>query len=271
MDRPKLPTGGMQGFGEEGSPDDWDLSIGEIYGYRWWKIILPASFAGYTTDDRLAYITGADGSLGGGSLIGANSQSWEPGVIEAKCTSYRRPVVTWYELLKGISEPVEHEPPETRTACGCGFWAYFDPASNVTAHFGNLGTGKAYKTGNYMELPVFGVIKGSGRVVVGEKGFRSQYAEIVSLCVPEITQTQLSWWTRPRHVADNRFGEIRKTSFYEAAMAGNLTETWEVSPTEHLARLGTLEAILGDMYPDAKIFSDRSAMVGYYPPDKTYS
>jgi hypothetical protein len=47
--------------------------------------------------------------------------------------------------------------------CGCGFWAYF---------------GERAETG---EGGVIGVIKASGLVLVGTKGFRAEKAEIVAL------------------------------------------------------------------------------------------
>lgn len=271
VSKPKVPAGGLTGFGEEGAPADWDLSIGEIYGYRWWKIKVPARFAGYMEAPDLPLSPAT-------RLVGANDRSWETGRAEAVCTAnlYYFPVPTWAELLD--DKPVlEHEPPEVRVACGCGFWAYFNQASDVASHFSRLSSGKPSKRDDYVELPVFGVVKGSGRVVVGEKGFRAQYAEIVALCIPEVTQVQLSWWTAGAAQTDR--SDIRRTTFYHAAMNGPGWYTTEkeaparsenVSDSELAARLGTLESMLENLYPGVQIFSDRSSMVGCYPPDKNY-
>lgn len=273
----KIPTTGMPGFSESGQPDEWDLSIGEITGYRWWKIRVPARFAGY--------LSAPDMPLEGIKLIGQNNHVWEPGRIEAKCTASRRvPMVTWDDLLEG-REPVpppEHEPPEIRVSCGCGFWAYFNPNEDCANHFSNLTGDKPNRTHSaVVELPILGVIKGNGRVIVGERGFRSQYAEVAGLCIPDFVATQLSWFTTSReNVGVNRhLDSIRSTTFYRAAMGAPgwyydedvvPTETTRVPNGELLTRLSALEAALGDTYPDARIFSSQRALAGYFPPDASY-
>ena len=280
VDKPKIPVSGMYGFSEEGTPQDWDLAIGEVYGYRWWKLLVPAKFAGYVEapEKTLKPETAR--------LIGANGCLWEPGVLEARCTVTHNSAPSWADLLVGLQEPFKHEPPEIREACGCGFWAYFDQFLPVTSHFSSLGAGKPYRThGDMVEIPVFGVIKGSGRVIIGEKGFRCQYAEIVGLCLPETAVTQLGWWIREAQLGGGReLNSVRNTTFYRAAMGGSgwydsenpygnssVTETTEASRDEVLTRVSFVEGLLSMVYPGAKIMSDRNALRAYFPPDKNYS
>jgi hypothetical protein len=47
--------------------------------------------------------------------------------------------------------------------CGCGFWAYWEPGRHISSHY------------------VVGAIEGSGKVILGEDGFRSQHAVIRGL------------------------------------------------------------------------------------------
>lgn len=277
-DKPVIPVSGMQGFSEKGAPEDWDLAIGEVYGYRWWKIQVPAKFAGYLeAPDRTL-----DASHS--RLIGANLQPWDNKRMEAKCTaSSTKNAPSWDDLLEG-RKPVMHEPPEIRVACGCGFWAYFDQHLDVDQHFSNLSSGKPHRTADLVELPVFGVIKGTGRVIVGEKGFRSQYAEIVGLCLPELAQNQLGWWTKPvvtEDYRDYRLRRARNTNFYSAAMGSpgwyttdnrrTATESVEATRDEVMGRIAFVEGMLSTLYPDAKLMSDQDALCAYFPPDKNYS
>ncbi len=273
----KIPVSGMSGFSEKGQPQDWDLAIGEVYGYRWWKIQIPARFAGY--------LEAPEKTVGPNTvrLIGANNQPWGAGVQEAKCTSTFRAAPSWTDLLDGRAEAITHEPPEIREACGCGFWAYFDQFLPVTTHFGDLGGGKPYRTyGDMVEIPVFGVVKGSGRTIIGEKGFRCQYAEIVGLALPEIAQTQLSWNTTDWQIADTARNQVRNTTFYNAVMGGpgwyetdgrtaTPQHTIPAPRDEVMGRVAFVEGLLSTVYPDAKIMSDDTALRAYFPPDRNYS
>jgi hypothetical protein len=128
--------------------------VGEVIGYRWWQAVSPG--------------WGANS----GRLVGQIAP-WDPGVNEAQClravtVDYSRswpPEVTWHEPA-----PPVHEPPvEYPEPCGCGFWAYWDPTCTNP-----LGA-------NPFGHSAFGVIKASGRVVIGAKGFRAQTAEILAI------------------------------------------------------------------------------------------
>jgi hypothetical protein len=234
---------GLPGYSERGAPDDWDMSLGEVFGYRWWYLPLPPDLAGYRNS---SFIYEGQVSPGPGSdnLYGANNQAWMDGRMEAKCTSHR------YSSVMARSG-IKHEPPETREACGCGFWAYFNKDLQVgdvlSASFGkDIPNMNSYGA----SIPVFGVIKGTGRVIIGEKGFRSQYAEIMGLCIPPAAVTQLSWWLHR-----DLYG-IQKE---------------KCSANEHQMRLSEVETMLSRVYPSARVFTHRDVLTSYFPPDSNYA
>ncbi len=55
-------------------------------------------------------------------------------------------------------------------SCGCGFWAYWQPSEKNDIQYSHC---------------IIGVIEGSGKVILGENGFRSQYAVIKGLAPAE--------------------------------------------------------------------------------------
>lgn len=169
---------GLNGFSEEGVPDNWDFAIGEVMGYRWWKLAIPAGMAGY----EMAPVYRVEDH----PLQGANSKSWYNGVNEAACA----PSYLWG--YTGSNRSFQHEPPEYRESCACGFWAYFDPDIRVEHVLGGLDRAVANNMGEFAQIPVYGVVRGTGRVIIGEKGFRSQYAEILGLAIPDCVPVMLS-------------------------------------------------------------------------------
>lgn len=272
--KPKVPYSGMAGFSESGAPEDWDMAVGEVYGYRWWKLTVPASVCGFQ-DSQATH-----GTLTSKGLVGANDQLWQPGKNEAVCTANRYITKTWDALIDGTEVPDKHLPPETRWACGCGFWAYFDKNLDVAYHFNSLrGDIPCRSYQGPAELAVFGVVKGTGRVIIGEKGFRSQYAEILGLALPPVVHKQLGYWLVAAdysyHRDDDEFiigGGGGGGGVYRAF---GRDDYWRVehhaSDSERKARLATVEAFLVDGYPAAKIFSDVESLVKYFPPDVNYS
>jgi hypothetical protein len=249
----------MQGYSEHGTPEDWDMAIGTIRGYRWFKIEIPESWAGVLIRSvRPGYYdaTGkpdvqdegmrelADNELP--SLFGAYGGQWEDGVNEAKC---RRNLAT----RRGAG--FNHEPPEIREACGCGFWAYFDenlPCSQVLSKWQQAGAG-------YRGIAVLGCVEGSGRVIVGEKGFRSQYAKIAALTIGQVAVSGLMYWTDP---SQSGYGRGPGGSY------GNATV--QCSDEELYARLAKIEDMLSRKYPSARIVSSEANLRGLFPPDKNY-
>lgn len=65
----------------------------------------------------------------------------------------------------------------------CGFWAYWDVAGLAANRVSMSGRG----------LPVLGVISGYGRVLIGDKGFRSEKAEITALAPAFSIQAEVPW------------------------------------------------------------------------------
>lgn len=287
---PKILSSGMAGFSEVGMPEDWDLAVGEIYGYRFWRMRLPACLAGFALSPPMSPGYYDEG------LEGANNYRWQPGRQEATCTnmptglaqltqvSYRGPQPSFYEILE---HPVVHEPPETRIACGCGFWGYFDPEINLCTHFTHMSGLTPRKSGDYVTVGVFGVIKGSGRVIVGEKGFRSQYAEIAGLCLTGEAKRQFAWdrlydYHYDAIYSHNLTGGVGLSSrVYSHDVTGiaraaeqdiaaaRLTKLADIP--EVIGRLLVVEGVLGTRYPGVKIFSSEEDLVRHFPPDTSYA
>lgn len=262
-----IVSNGMNGFSEKGEPDEWDMAVGEVFGYRWWKLQVPKCAVGY--------IDAADVPITSTGLLGQNGYLWMPGKQEAKCTRSAYGSLSWDELIDQ-NAPAKHEPPEARVSCGCGFWAYFDKMLDVSQHFSNLNKEVPFDSAGFIELPVFGVVKGSGRVIIGEKGFRSQYAEVVGLALPDIVTKQLGWFLSSS--SPSNFGRDQRGNMYHAnwtaAPASFGRQPVAIQPcssTETKARLATIEALLTDGYQCARVFSDTGALTKYFPPDKNYA
>ena len=253
-----IPVNGMQGYSERGTPDDWDMAIGTIRGYRWFKIEIPESWAGKRRREiRQGYFdaTGKPEVHDEGprelsaielpTLIGAYGGRWEDGVNEAKC---RRSMST--RPGNGFT----HEPPEIREACGCGFWAYFDEniqCSQVLSQWQQAQDG-------WTGMAILGCVEGSGRVIVGEKGFRSQFAQITALTIGQVAVPQLMYW-------DTGQGG------YGMGPGGSYgTPKVQCSDDELYARLAKIEDMLSRRYPNARIMSSEATLRGIFPPDKNY-
>lgn len=257
----------MEGFSEKGEPREWDMAVGEVYGYRWWKLQVPAFLAGY------ADYSAAKFDLREAPLIGANACGWFPGKREAVCTRYNPGTPSWEDLLED-RQPWVHEPPEIREACGCGFWAYFDKALNVDTVIGGFTGAQASVSGDNVWLPIFGVIRGTGRVIIGTKGFRSQYAEILGLCVSDRAKEHLRWNVKTELVR-------RRSPDWalSQAMLGDSSHdeydsmqvTRQAPDEERLRRVATVEAMLSVAYPGARVFCDQEALCKYFPPDANYA
>lgn len=78
----------------------------------------------------------------------------------------------------GSKHPPEEVPADT--GCGCGWWAYWAP-EEAHKHGGGGGVGS---------INVTIAVEGSGRVVIGQKGFRSQYVRVSGIA-PESPDADL--------------------------------------------------------------------------------
>jgi hypothetical protein len=141
-----VTTSGMKGFSELAEPDDWDMAIGSIKGFRKWSVV-PPSIA--DEPDQVL-----KGSFGKNFL---DHQMAEDGRRKATCHQ------------SGSRHPAEEVPADN--GCGCGWWAYWAP-EEAQKHGGNGGAGA---------IDVTIGVEGTGRVVIGQKGFRSQYVKVTGL------------------------------------------------------------------------------------------
>lgn len=260
----RIGTTGMHGYSERGAPEDWDMAAGEVRGYRWWNLSVPPWVVGVGTEEYDEAKRRYFGSLREpGVLTGANSQPWKPGRNEAVCT----------RMAFADSQHLMHQPPEVREDCGCGFWAYFSPDLRVGEVLGMSPANRPPVThdGSSYVIPVFGVIRGTGRVIIGEKGFRSQYAEITGLCVPDEARAYMQRWYAPSsgYARDEyNFGSSDTYSRWdEYASYRNLGPA---SPEEEPHRAAAAETLLSEAFPKVKVMSGRETLTKYFPPDKNY-
>lgn len=141
-----ITSSGMKGFSEQAAPEDWDLAIGLIKGFRKWSIVPP-------------------------NIEGEPDQ-----VLKG---SYGKNFLDHTMLPDGRRVGICHHnnsghPPEEVPAdngCGCGWWAYWAP-EEAQKHGGDGGMGS---------INVTIAVEGTGRVVIGQKGFRSQYVKVVGI------------------------------------------------------------------------------------------
>lgn len=147
---------------------DFCTALGEVYGIRSWKV-------------------DAYGRLR--ALHVPDAPAWRPGVNVATCCT--DPTLPWisftslasytFDFGKGgmvttpttkEESPAPRQPHETPDEnCKCGFYAYTDP---------NRPESRPTAANEY----VVGVVRGSGRTLIGTKGFRTEKAEIVALLDP---------------------------------------------------------------------------------------
>jgi hypothetical protein len=164
----------------------------------------------------------------------------------------------------------------------CGFWAYWKPQEHSIT-----GSSDAF-------LPILGVVRGTGRTLIGPLGFRSQQARIIALHLPfQIVKTdplppgRESWTNtftvpgvhhpphgRPSRVL-GRWGREASTGSLDAfdrwLRRGEPASSPEPEdPDTHaLAWTAVIEDRLATMY-DAKIYTTRASLTADYPPDTRY-
>lgn len=210
-----------------------DLVIGDVTGYRWWT--LPSPDLGISP----AF---ADEHWPFAPLHGMRAP-WSPGINRAICLSeYAR-----HDLS---TEPIPAE------NCGCGFWAYWSPG------YHDVGTSP-------QQLPVVGVISGTGRTLIGERGFRCAKAEIIAVYLPFVIQA-----APPPGDPWKRAGFRGDVMYY-----GYAPEMPKYpDPAEMKAAADTAEAwvaVIGDrierMYPGVDVCETLDKLLAKYPPDPNYS
>jgi hypothetical protein len=236
---PPQGTPGAPGFDGAGS---FDLAAGSVLGARWWQLPGPDLTRSPLDADR-------DWPR---RLLCGQRDTWIPGLNEAQC-------------LAGCS----HGVPDVR--CGCGFWAYWQFQQH------DLGGG----------LTVAGIIEGTGRTLIGERGFRCQQARIVALHLPFITMPErrgsTDRWSASWNAAFTRPGTHRPpagpppaSALKRARTGGTAAERLAEAYLDLVAEDAgqAWMAVIGDrleqMYPGARVFETREAMLRAFPPDTSY-
>lgn len=163
--KPPRPASDFDGLHE------FDLAIGEVYGIRVWRM----------------------DSLGRLRARNTTAPAWRPGVNQAQCHRHQggllsMPSLTFQIYGGPFGYEAHPEPPKVCTqppseGCGCGFYAYTDPLHEEAA-------------GNAGQQLVLGVIRGTGRTLVGTKGFRCEKAEILALRDPTRGGRKETPWRR---------------------------------------------------------------------------
>jgi hypothetical protein len=149
----------MNGFSER----DTEVSVGHLLGLRWFQLTLRCPYHGDSGHvycrpqcnggERVPVLKGAWGA-------------WEPGENEAACKRYgERRGGGGGAYLDYDGYPERHEVPARE--CGCGFWAY-------------------WVLGDKRVPPpsVVAIVKGYGRTIEGDLGFRCSHARIIALHLP---------------------------------------------------------------------------------------
>ena len=152
-------------------------------------------------------------------LHGARA-GWPAGTDEAVC-------------LQGFTHPVPEDD------CGDGFWAYW--------------TVQPYSMGS--SLPVLGVIEGSGRVLIGELGFRCQRARIVALHLDSLVPANPPAW-QYRYLSGGLY-MVEELPAPEPLFSPPWLDAWRAVISDRL----------GQLYPDAKVYENRDTLLRMHPPD----
>ena len=246
--------GGFDGAGRQ----DFDLALGHVTGFRWWRLAAP---------DLACSPVHADRDWARTPLAGQTGHWWEPGVQEAKCNTDPQ-----------HKPPVEYEGAGNgQTHCGCGWWCYWEPREHAFTVAGAA-------------LPVLGVVAGTGRTLLGPLGFRSQQARVIALhlaCQIVVTDPapppQEFSYGPPRRESGSTWRDVLMTPARarERAQRPGMEafDDWlrhgdeppapaaPEGPDDHaLAWMGVIEDRLASMY-SAKVYATRASMIADFPPD----
>jgi hypothetical protein len=126
--------------------------IGSIRGFRWWRLSGTWLASPWRGDVR-----------------------WSPDGTFATCLGRR-----W--LLRCSSDLATHERGVPARDCSCGFYAMLQAPTNGVDVPGSWPLNPSL-SGGPMSL-VFGTVRGSGRVLLGEHGWRAERADVDALYIP---------------------------------------------------------------------------------------
>lgn len=146
---------------------DGEFSIEPVIGIRMWDIDSKGRLRGVSHPK--VWVPGENVA----SCASDNTSAYNSAYEQARAI-YRLMGLTEVDPVEELRdvEPRKHDMKE----CSCGFWAYYEPASQY------IGANR-----------VFGTIEGYGEVTIGTKGFRAQKARILSLLLPETNNAWLSY------------------------------------------------------------------------------
>ncbi len=195
---------GMREF----SDADYSLIMGSVRGFRWYSLTAPD-----LRQNPFGNLNDLWKNSDSRWLRGQQSFEWQSGINTARCMNddTHVPPVEWDE--------------KTGAECGCGFWAYWQPNQHEMSG-GRAGT-----------LPVLGVIEGTGRIVIGTKGFRSQYAKIIAVTAA---------------------CQIKPETFVPKEKLKDLEE-------QANAWMALIQDRLSELYPEARTFATTSGLISSYP------
>jgi hypothetical protein len=145
----KVPevSSGLPGFSHA------EFVPGTVRGFRWWNVDAPPLHLSPFSDRGQAWMP---------RYLHGQRDTWAPGENIAEC----KPDVFSVTRHPGVPAPVRR--------CACGFWAYWTVRKHDLGSHGDT------------KLPVFGVVEGSGKVLIGPEGFRAAKAKIIALYLPSL-------------------------------------------------------------------------------------
>ena len=232
---PAGPGSMRDGFSSHQVQPEPDLVLGTITGYRWWTLAAP----------DLTQSPATAGEHWPAALLQGMRAPWQPGVNTATC-------------LNGYASRHENHGDVPSDACGCGHWAYWAPGHH------DVGVSQA-------QLPVMGVIRGMGRTLIGDRGFRCARAEIVAVYLPFVIDPVLpaaDSWQRAGFTGRVMYlggppgtGQRKPPSQEEIRAAADAAEAWTAVIGDRI----------GQMYPGVRVFETLDAMLTCFPPDPNYS
>lgn len=273
----------MSGFSEQGTPDDWDVAIGRVTGFRWWQLVIPFrampdySWAACLAHDDLGFFRSFPGAFGDVSrdsaparlvpegapyLLGMYQQAWGPqdddGWMQAECRAMRiqDPVLGLVPVFGGP----EHEPPGDRP-CGCGIWAYWEPEHPDTHALATLARESPYSTD--LVIPVLGAIQGAGRVVISTRGFRCSRARVTAAAPVLLAPPEGRGHTRWLQFGMPPPSWLTTRGSTLDAVAGRL----EITPE---AVRALITAKLKQAVPGAGMFTHAASLLAAVEPDAHY-
>lgn len=237
---PRGTGSGMTGFAEVSSQEfefEPKFDMKPVVGLRQWTLDGP-DFRGDPHE--------ADQNWPAVPMRGATGFSWPAGVLEAYCNNgYSHPPPTDFD-------------PATGARCGCGVWAYWDMTSLAANRSVISGSG----------LPVLGAVEGYGRVLLGEKGFRSQKAKIVALALAFSIRAELSWPVPPdlpEVLSDHP--HLRSDPYLAYAAERRTAEETQVKAQRHAdAWLAVIQDRLGQLYPGAQVYATVGGLLASVQP-----